>query len=117
MQYLKTIWIAKSNSKLERTITYSELGDDRWEKRRIEFFHNGQIGIATDSFESTNPDVGLAEICYPEIEEIEACSDDEDTFSASYILQDEFEELWAKFAVPLLLKNEGRHFKDGQLIR
>lgn len=117
MQYVKTIWTTNSSTQSERVITYSELGLDRWETRRIEFCANGQVGIATETFETTNPDVALADVVYPELEEINACSEESDTFEAHYIPAAEFEELWTKFAMPLLLKNEGRHFKDGQLIR
>lgn len=117
MQYVKTIWTQIGESSSEQVVTYSELGPDKWETRKIEFLPTGQVGIATQAFETTDPDVGLAEVAYPELEEINAASGESDIFEACYISAVEFDELWTKFGEPLLLKNEGRHFRDGQLIR
>ena len=51
-------------------------------------------------------------MAYPELEEIATNSDESDIFEAHYISAVEFEELWADISVPLMIKNEGRHFRD-----
>lgn len=87
MHYVKSIWTQNGESSSEQVVTYSELGPDRWETRKIEFFPNGQVGIATQAFETADPDVGLAEVAYPELEEINANSDESDVFEAHSTLR------------------------------
>ncbi|WP_220090727.1 DUF6881 domain-containing protein [Micromonospora saelicesensis] len=67
---------------------FSELGDDGYEVRKVQFYRDGRSEWADETFE--NSTVGLSEIPFPPVEEISSQAE----FSAESITAEEFEFAW-----------------------
>lgn len=87
MTYLKVLW--KHNVPDDARWLYSELDDERWERRKIEVFPDGRWGFADEHQEVGGS--GLGECATPSVEEINA----DPEFEAVEITREEFEVLWA----------------------
>jgi hypothetical protein len=68
----------------------SELSDDGYETRKVQFYRDGRSEWADESHETAS--VGLSEIPFPPVEEISSQSE----FSAELIAADEFERAWTQ---------------------
>lgn len=88
MTYIKVRW--KHSNAEYPVVLYSELDNARWEVRKVEIFSDGRIGFASaaESAGST----GLGETPIPPLAEI--ASDPQ--FEPVEIVEQEFEEVWAK---------------------
>jgi hypothetical protein len=71
---------------------YSEVDEEGWETRKVQFFPDGRVGYA-DLERVDNGDTGLSELPLPSIEEINANPRLED----KEITKEEFEEVWRKY--------------------
>ena len=87
MQYVFVRWLHDDAS--DPILLYSELGDDRFETRKVEIFIDGRIGLADDDFEHGGTSLGDQPI--PELEEIAA---DPEDFQPQEIRRVEFEAIW-----------------------
>jgi hypothetical protein len=92
MNYIKVKWIHSFVD--EPVLLYSELDENRWEKRKVEVFADGLCGYAssTESVGSTR----LGEVPVPSLTEI--ASDPQ--FEPCAISKEQFEEAWAKRKSP-----------------
>ncbi|MBF7074606.1 hypothetical protein ISG33_14465 [Glaciecola sp. MH2013] len=86
MRYIDVLWIHDFNEEPYRLI--SEIGEDDYEIRKIEFFRDGKIGFATTQNHSDNTRLGVAEV--PHLDEINS----ENEFDGKNISKQEFEALW-----------------------
>ena len=89
MQYIDVQWLHTSPDEPVRLV--SELGPDRYETRKLEFWRDGRVGFAseTDASEGTR----LGEVPVPDISEINA----EEEFVANEIDASSFEALWTRY--------------------
>ena len=69
----------------------SEIADDNYETRKLEFFIDGSVGYAYEKGSSQNTELGLCEV--PSLDEINS----QDEFSGQLITRDEFETMWKKY--------------------
>lgn len=90
MQYIDALWRHESATDPVRLV--SEIDAERWEVRKLEFFANGEIGVACEHF--SNGSTRLGEMEVPSLEQINS----EPEFSAKYIEKTEFDELWSRYA-------------------
>jgi hypothetical protein len=88
MEYIKCLWLHSFND--EPILLISEIDDERFEKRKIEIFHNGFVGFADETQHSDGTDLGKTSI--PLVEEI----NQDKQFDASLINKKEFEDFWEK---------------------
>jgi len=72
----------------------SELGDDRYERRKLEFFRDGTVDVADSRGETSRTILGL--VAVPTVAEI----NEEPEFEAVTISAAEFEALWLVYARP-----------------
>jgi hypothetical protein len=86
MFYIDVLWHHTCPEDPVRLV--SELDDNRWETRKIEFFSDGRVGIA--SMERCTLDTALGLMPVPVIDEINA----DGAFTASAIDKQAFELLW-----------------------
>ena len=88
MMYIKVKWV--NNFPGEPGVIYSEMNDERWERRKIEVFPDGSV-IRADPLHSVGA-TRLAEEPLP--------SNDEIVKDPQFILEEisrrEFEELWCR---------------------
>lgn len=97
MKYIKVLW---SHDSAENPIVYlSELGEDRYEIRKVQWYRDGRSEWADESHETDT--VGLSEIAFPDLEEISS----QDEFQAEEISAEEFESSWVRARPP----GEGAH--------
>lgn len=87
MQYIDVQWIHENSDDPVRLV--SELDDERFETRKIEFFPHGKVGTA--DIDHSDPDTRLGEGAVPSLEEINA----DPQFLGIAIQAAEFEALWA----------------------
>ena len=87
MKYLKVEWVHSSPD--YPTMLYSELDDERWERRRIDVYPDGRWGFA-DADEEVGG-TGLGETPTPPLDEIATNPE----FKPVEITHEEFERLWA----------------------
>jgi hypothetical protein len=87
MTYLKVLW--KHSFPDEPRWLYSQLDDQRWERRKIDIFPDGRWGFADEHQEVGG--TGLGELATPTIEDLNA----DPEFEAVEISREEFEALWA----------------------
>jgi hypothetical protein len=104
MTYLLVKWDHSSPD--EPSVLYSEIDDQRMERRKIDIYPDGRWGFADDSEEAGGS--GLGEAPMPSIEQLNADPD----YEATQIDKDEFERLWAvrrsaRFMTPFPLNHEG----------
>ena len=85
-KHIDVTWYHEDNEYPRRLV--SEIGTDRYELRKLEFYENGKVGYATKDESVFNTLLGEAPV--PSIEEINSNSQ----FSAKYICSDEFEKIW-----------------------
>ncbi len=90
MRYIDVQWIHDTPQDPIRLV--SELDDERYETRKLEFFRNGVVGIARDSLGTNGTRLGEGAV--PALEDINA----DPQFHGVAIEQREFEELWRKLA-------------------
>jgi hypothetical protein len=87
MIYTKVNWI--HNHPDDPIVFYSEIDDQRWEKRKVEVFRDGQKGFA-DATEEVGG-TGLSIGPWPEFSEITS----QPVFELEEITQSAFEVIWA----------------------
>lgn len=89
MEYIKVKWIHSHPD--EPTLLYSELDEERWERRKVEVFPGGLIGFATmtESTPLTKTKISLEPL--PTLQEI--ASDPQ--FQPVEITKAEFEQVWS----------------------
>ena len=90
MEYIDVTW--KHSNTYDPVRLVSELGPDRFETRKIEFFPDGRVGFA--SSECSSLDTRLGEMAVPPLTEI----NEETQFCGVYLTAEEFENLWCKYA-------------------
>jgi hypothetical protein len=88
MNYIKVKWIHSCPD--DPILLYSELDAERWEKRKVEVFHDGHCGYASASESAGSTRLGEEPI--PPL--VEIASDSQ--FEPVEITKEEFEEVWAK---------------------
>jgi hypothetical protein len=86
MEYWKVDWLHDFPS--EPTRIYSEVGQDGYEVRKVQYYRDGRRLKADELHESA--EIGLSEIPVGTIEEVAR----QPEFSASLINRDEFEQAW-----------------------
>ena len=86
MRYLHVVWLHDFPD--EPVELYSELDDDSWEVRKIEYFRDGFIGLADTAGSTDRTSLGLEPV--PTVAEI--ARDPE--FRAVEIGREEFEVAW-----------------------
>jgi len=86
MQYIKCLW--EHNFPSEPVLLYSEIDDDRYETRKVEYYADGSFGIASEAVEIGATALGTVPV--PPIEKI----NNDPEFLASDISMEEFEEVW-----------------------
>jgi len=86
MRYILSLW--KHDCSDEPVTIYSELDDDSYEVRKIEYFRDGLIGHADRNGTTGRTRLGLAPV--PEIQEINL----DPQFLAVEIHREQFELIW-----------------------
>lgn len=86
MKYLKIQWHHEEPE--YPNLIYSEINEERWETRKLEFFPGGKVGYAYNNVEVGGTGLGLEPI--PSIKDIS--SDPE--FTPEEITKGEFERVW-----------------------
>jgi len=90
MKYIDVIWLHDRQDKPYRLV--SEIGSDDFETRKLEFFRNGEVGLATDKMSTKKTMLGLLEV--PTLKEINSQKE----FQGKAITKQEFELLWGQYA-------------------
>lgn len=88
MTYIAVIW--KHDLIAEPSLLYSELDEQRWERRKMEVFRDGRLGFADINESSGGTRLGLEPI--PDLSEIAR----DPQFQPATLSKDEFEQLWSK---------------------
>jgi hypothetical protein len=88
MQYIKVMW--KHNHADEPIALYSELDDNRWEIRKVEFFRVGSPGYASTTNSSRSTRLGIVPV--PELAKIAL----DPEFEPHQIAREEFEKVWSE---------------------
>jgi hypothetical protein len=88
MVYIKVRW--KHDDPSNPILLYSEMGDERWEVRKVEVFSDGSAGYADHATSRGTTFLGLVPI--PTLSEIAAIPE----FEPVAITKDEFEAVWLK---------------------
>jgi hypothetical protein len=86
LTYIRVEW--KHSHSDEPILLYSEIDDQRWEKRKVEIFANGKRGYATLS--EAVGGTHLGELPIPLLQEISK----DPQFEPSEIQKEEFEAIW-----------------------
>jgi hypothetical protein len=86
MIYLKCRW--KHSIPDEPTLLYSELDDERWERRKVEIFADGRARYADRHQESGDTRLGLVPV--PTLADIAA----DPQFDPAEVSKEEFELVW-----------------------
>ena len=92
MEYIDVLWKHQNNEDPVRLV--SELGEDRFELRKLEFFADGTVDAASSERGTERTRLGL--VAAPPLEEI----NQDQQFEGSIISRDEFEALWLEHARP-----------------
>lgn len=90
MRYIDVNWEHESEGDPFRLV--SEIGEDDLETRKLEFFKNGNVGLASELSATDGTMLGEAQV--PRLEEINA----ESEFSGKEITKQQFELLWREYA-------------------
>ena len=88
MRYLYVKWTHKDPG--APVHIYSELGDDRYELRKVEIWADGRKGFADSTEEAGGTALGSMPV--PSLEDIAA----QPEYQAKEILQEEFQRIWLK---------------------
>ena len=91
-QYIDVLWKHQDNEDPIRLV--SELGEDRSELRKLEFFADGTVDAADNERETPRTQLGIADV--PSLEEI----NQDPQFEGSAITVDAFEAMWLEHACP-----------------
>ena len=89
MQCIDVTW--HHNDENEPIRLVSELGSNRYELRKLEFFKNSEVGFAFN--EKSNLGTRLGEAPVPLLEEINS----DPQFTGKVISRKDFEELWGSY--------------------
>lgn len=89
MRYVKVVW---SHDLEDEPVLYlSELGEDGYENRKIQFFRDGKVEWVDELHETAS--VSLSEVAFPlDLREIS----DQPEFDAEEMGPEEFEREWVK---------------------
>lgn len=90
MRYIDVNWLHDLDDEPYRLV--SEINPDGFEVRKLEFFQTGEIGLATDNFNTRNTRLGITKI--PTLEEINS----QEEFQGKAINKQEFDSLWRQYA-------------------
>ena len=90
MEYISVIWKHQPSEYPVRLV--SELDEGRFEYRKLEFFADGTVGVASTTYEDAR--TGLGTVAVPPLSEI----NDDPQFEGHSISQAEFERLWIQYA-------------------
>ena len=88
MTYIKVLWHHSFPD--EPTVLYSEIDKDRWERRKVYVFRDGQFGYASET-EATNS-VRLSIEPLPPLSKISSDAQ----FDPREIEKSEFDDVWSK---------------------
>lgn len=88
MEYMKCEWLHDEAD--YPILFYSEMSDERYEVRKIEFYRDGRYGYAYEDVEVRG--AGLSEVPVPTITEI--AEDELEHFVPVAISKEEFEKVW-----------------------
>ncbi|WP_372457308.1 DUF6881 domain-containing protein [Streptomyces olivaceus] len=88
MRYVRVAW--RHDFADDPVLYLSELGDDGYEIRKVQFYRDGRAEWADESHETTT--VGLSEIPFPALEEISS----QPEFDAKLIDLKGFEQAWIR---------------------
>ena len=86
MEYISVIW--KHSHRDEPVRLVSELDEERFEIRKLEFFPDGSVGFA--SMEGESAGTRLGEVTVPPLAEI----NEDPEFESVAITKNEFDQLW-----------------------
>jgi hypothetical protein len=86
--YVKVCWDHEFAE--EPVDVFSELGDDRYEVRKVEVYRDGRLDCADVSRDTDT--IGLGEAPFPDLQEINS----QEEFHAEAITAAEFEAAWAR---------------------
>lgn len=92
MKYIDINWVHNFPDEPFRLV--SELDDERFEVRKLEFYPNGTVGFAYNEVEIFNTWLGVCSV--PTLSEIN--ENEYDEFDGKYITKSEFEVLWQTYA-------------------
>lgn len=90
MEHFTVYWYHSCENEEPRTF-YVEIGDDRFETRKVQIYDDGSFGMAGHSFSFGGAELGDQPA--PPIEEINGDTE----FSANIITAEEFETVWVKY--------------------
>jgi len=96
MEYISVIW--KHSHRDEPVRLVSELDDERFEVRKLEFFPDGSAGFASKECDSAGTRLG--EFAVPPLAEI----NDDPQFEGFSITQNEFDQLWREHGATTAFK-------------
>ncbi len=91
-QYIDVLWKHQDDEDPVRLM--SELGADRSELRKLEFFRDGTVDAADGARETSRTRLGIGAV--PPLDEINR----DPQFEGSSITQDAFEAMWIEHARP-----------------
>lgn len=91
MRYVKVAW--EHDFADDPVLHLSDLGEDGYETRKVQFYRDGRFEWADESHETAK--VGLSEIPFPSLEEISS----QEEFSAELVDPEEFERTWIEVQV------------------
>jgi len=89
LRYIDITWHHDAKDEPRRLV--SEIGADGFEKRKLEFFHDGQVSYASELMSSDTTMLSVGKI--PELEDLLARAE----FSGEAINREQFELLWKKY--------------------
>lgn len=90
MRYIDVEWIHDNDDEPYRLV--SEIDSSDFETRKLEFFSNDSVGVASKQSNTLNTMLGLAEV--PPLAEIKL----ENEFQGHEISKSQFEIMWLKYA-------------------
>jgi hypothetical protein len=88
MEYISVFWKHESNGDPVRLV--SELDDERYERRKLEFFRDGTVGVASTEREDARTMLGIAPV--PPLAQI----NEDPEFEGTAIGKSEFDGLWSQ---------------------
>jgi len=86
MEYIDIVWHHNNSNDPIRLV--SELDENRYELRKLEFYKSGNVGFASEN--KSNLNTMLGEKPVPSLQEIIT----QEEFSGKSISENEFEQLW-----------------------
>lgn len=89
MRYIDITWHHDAKGEPYRLV--SEIGADGFEKRKLEFFHGGQVSYAAELMVSDSTMLSVGKV--PALEDLIARAE----FSGAAITREQFELLWKQY--------------------